>query len=155
MQDDPGVVEVLNKRRKELNRVFQQCARGQGGLRKAGVLQLTMAAFLDEVGKRGLIKDLDVRPTPSVVGTVLPSVHSNLSHLDVKGAFATAQNKGDDAAGGDASDMHVDFDEFCACLALCGHIKYAEVEQMDLPMRVAGIITNLLKEGAISRAKRG
>ena len=60
MQEDPGVVAVLDKRRKDLLKVFQQCARGQGGLKKAGVQQLTMAAFLDEIGKRGLVKDIEV-----------------------------------------------------------------------------------------------
>ena len=40
----------------------------------------------------------------------------------------------------------VDFDEFVVCLALCGHIKYEEVEQMSLAQRVTGIVSNLFGE---------
>ena len=32
------------------------------------------------------------------------------------------------------------------CLALCGHMKYEEVEGMSLAQRVAGIVANLLGE---------
>jgi hypothetical protein len=31
-------------------------------------------------------------------------------------------------------------------LALCGHVKYEEVEQMSLAQRVAGIVANFLGE---------
>ena len=32
------------------------------------------------------------------------------------------------------------------CLALCGHVKYEEVEQMSLAQRVAGIVANFFVE---------
>ena len=34
------------------------------------------------------------------------------------------------------------FDEFYMCVALCGHIKYEEIEQMTIAQRVEGIFYN-------------
>ena len=38
------------------------------------------------------------------------------------------------------------FDEFLVCLALCGHIKYEEIDEMSLAQRVDGVIANYLGE---------
>ena len=46
----------------------------------------------------------------------------------------------------EGDDQTITFDEFVVCLALCGHIKYEEVEQMSLAQRVAGIVANYLGE---------
>ena len=64
----------------------------------------------------------------------------------VAGAFVTAQ-KGMPASAQEAKAREVvDFEEFVTCLALCGHLKYEEVEQMSLAQRVAGIVANFLGE---------
>ena len=64
----------------------------------------------------------------------------------VAGAFVTAQ-KGLPASAQEAKAREVvDFEEFVTCLALCGHLKYEEVEQMSLAQRVAGIVANFLGE---------
>ena len=52
----------------------------------------------------------------------MPKVHSNLSQLDIKGAFVTAQNA-DDADDGVNSLLTIDYDEWLVCLGLCGSIK--------------------------------
>ena len=61
-----------------------------------------------------------------------PPVHSNLSQLDIKGAFVTAQQ-------GEGDKDKVDVAEFLNILALCGHIKYEEIDSMTLAQRVAGV----------------
>ena len=78
-----------------------------------------------------------VVPVGAVAGMTLPAVHTNLSMLDMKGAFVSSQEgeKGRDA---------VSYDEFCTCLALCGHIKYEEVGEMKLAKRVEGIVLQFL-----------
>ena len=95
-------------------------------------------------GSRRIVREVTVSPTPAVKGMVMPKVHSNLSQLDIKGAFVTAQ-KVDDADDGVDSRMTIDFDEWLVCLGLCGQIKYEEVEEMSLAQRVEGIISNYLK----------
>ena len=83
--------------------------------------------------------------TAAVKGMVIPAVHTNLSMLDAKAAFTAAQRTpdSDDAASARAV---VDLSEFQMALALCGTIKYEEVEQMSLAQRVAGIVANFLGE---------
>ena len=44
------------------------------------------------MGERGLLKELSVRPTSAIKGQLLPEVHTNLSALDIKGAFAACQD---------------------------------------------------------------
>ena len=83
--------------------------------------------------------------TAAVKGMVIPAVHTNLSMLDAKAAFTAAQRTpdSDDAASARAV---VDLSEFQMALALCGTIKYEEVEQMSLAQRVAGVAANFLGE---------
>ena len=87
-------------------------------------------------------------------------VHLNLSALDIKAAFAGAQDV-DVAAGAkgvfaqgegkkqDALTMgnanhQIGFDEFLNAIALCGHIKYMEVKGSTMAQRVKGSIDNFL-----------
>ena len=104
-----------------------------GGARRGLSLELLVA----ELSRRGLCKDVKLRPTAAVTGTVLPELRTHLSQHDVKGAFVTAQAAQDEQGA-------VDFNEFVLCLALCGHVKYEEVEGMTLKQRVAGIAANFL-----------
>ena len=89
-----------------------------------------------------LARDVTVLPVPAVTGSTAQPVHLNLAAIEVKAAFVTCQ-RGD---GGDEGNATIDFDEFLVCLALCGHIKYEEVEQMSLAQRVEGIVANYLGE---------
>jgi hypothetical protein len=105
---------------------------------------VTMELFCDDMMDRSVADDKMISPTPAFTGQILPLVHTNLSQLDCKGAFVTCQaNVG--AEGKEGAET-IDFDEFLVCLALCGHIKYEEVHQMDLYARVAGILGNYLRE---------
>ena len=92
----------------------------------------------------GIVREVTVKPTPAVKGMVMTPVHSNLSQLDIKGAFVTAQNE-DTSDDGVDSRQTIDFEEWCICLGLCGQIKYEEVTEMTLRDRIEGIIANYLK----------
>ena len=80
-------------------------------------------------GSRRIVREITVSPTPAVKGMTMPKVHSNLSQLDIKGAFVSAQEQ-DNADDGVNSLLTIDFEEWKMCLALCGTIKYEEVEEM-------------------------
>eukprot|EP00966_Prymnesium_polylepis_P147009 3395466-Prymnesium_polylepis.1 len=100
-----------------------------GGVNAPPNPRMGMEVFCNDLFHRGVAKECTVRPTPAVQGELLANVHSNLSWLDAKNAFVTCQ------AADDTDDkLTVTFDEFVMCLALCGHLKYEEVEQMTLPM---------------------
>ena len=71
---------------------------------------------------------------------VLPEVHTKLSYLDAKCGFITC------AKASNAADEQLGFDDYVMALALCGHMKYEEVEGMSLAQRVAGVCANLLGE---------
>ena len=103
---------------------------------------MSMETFCQDLFDRKVTRDVTVRPTPAVIGASVAPVHSNLSWLDAKGAFVTCQASGES----DAARQTLSFDEFVVCLALCGHIKYEEVEQMSLAQRVEGIVANYLGE---------
>ena len=64
--------------------------------------------------------------------------------LDIKSAFASAQTQ-DTSDDGVNSLLTVDYDEWLVCLALCGHIKYEEIEEMSLVQRVEGLLSNYLR----------
>ena len=86
-----------------------------------------------------------MRPVAAIKGLVIPPVHTSLSMLDAKAAFTAAQRTPE---SGDAASARavVELSEFQTALALCGAIKYEEVEGMSLAQRVAGIIPNFLGE---------
>ena len=100
---------------------------------------MTMDHFVGMLVNRTVAKDVLVHPTPAVSGMAAPEVHSNLSQLDIKGAFVTAQQ-------GDSNRDLIDGDEFVNILALCGSIKYEEVAEMSLTQCVAGIFANFLQQ---------
>ena len=54
--------------------------------------------------------------------------------------------EGRDTAETNEGNETIDFDEFVICLGLIGHIKYEEIEEMTLYMRVEGMIRNFLQE---------
>ena len=108
------------------------------------VINMEMFKSDMDKGARRIVREVTVKPTPAVKGMVMPPVHSNLSQLDIKGAFVTAQNE-DTSDDGVDSRQTIDFEEWCICLGLCGQIKYEEVTEMTLRDRIEGIIANYLK----------
>ena len=140
LQADPECQKIIKERRAELAKQFKKL--GVDGIEAGTGLTTTLEKLMEDFMGRNVTKDITVKPTPAVKGAVVPDVHSNLSWLDCKGAFVTAQDK--DAAGADNNT--VTFDEFVVCLALCGHIKYEEVEQMSLASRVSAAFCNYFGE---------
>jgi hypothetical protein len=90
------------------------------------------------------VRECTITPTPAVKGMAMPAYHSNLSQMDIKSAFVTAQ-AADGADDGVDSRQTIDFEEWQVCLALCGHIKYEEIEEMSLPQKVEGILANYMR----------
>jgi hypothetical protein len=115
---------------------------GKGPRRLFGKSVLGVDLLLKELAERKVQRDLTVAPTPAYRGAVMPAVHTSLSALDIRGAFVTCQS----CAPGEEGADTIDAEEFLVCLALCGHVKYEEVEQMSLAQRVAGIVANFLGE---------
>ena len=103
---------------------------------------ISIDQFLDDMFDRGIIRDQHVSPTAAVVGMEQPSVHLNLSLLDAKGSFVTAQK--DEAKQAGSAKSTVDFEEWIVALALCGHVKYEEVAAMSLAQRVSALMANYL-----------
>jgi hypothetical protein len=139
VQKEPDVKAVLRAAGARLKREFEPKCGTNSGRVSTRTPSMTMETFVHELFERGVMKDVTVHPTPAVTGTVPPPVHSNLSALDIKGAFVTGQT-------GEQHTEYIDFGEFQVMLALCGHIKYEEVEEMSLAQRVAGIVANFLGE---------
>ena len=100
----------------------------------------------DELSARRVTKEITVNPTPKVKGEVFAPRHSNLSWLDAKGAFTTAQfvREGRDTAETNEGNETIDFDEFVICLGLLGHIKYEEIDEMSLADRLQASVDNWL-----------
>jgi len=117
------------------------------GVRKVfGKQVMSMEILQDELTARRVAKDIYITPTPKVKGDAFPQRHCNLSWLDCKGAFTTAQfvREGRDTAETDEGNETIDFDEFVVCLGLMGHIKYLEIEEMTLADRLLAITDNWL-----------
>ena len=115
------------------------------GVRKVfGKQVMNMDMLQDELSARRVTKEVTIKPTPKIQGMEYPERHSNLSWLDAKGAFTTCQNgySGRDTAETTEGNETIDFDEFCICLGLLGHIKYEEIDEMTLADRLNGAVDN-------------
>ena len=142
MKVDDACLGHFASNKKALKKEFEKiCLANRDGSRMFATVVMPVGAFIADLVGRRVVKDLMVTPTPSVVGDDTRPRHSNLSQLDAKGTFTTGQNK-NEASGNDG----VDYDEWCHCLGLCGHIKYEELDEMCLADRVAGVIANYLGE---------
>ena len=135
--EEPDVQVALWSYKSALLKEFRMVIGNAG----ASGQNLSMDVFLDDLFDRGIIRDQMVTPKSAVVGQELPQVHLNLSLLDAKAAFVTAQKE--EANQGKAKGW-LDFDEFVTCLALCGHVKYEEIKEMSLAQRVSGVMENYL-----------
>ena len=79
----------------------------------------------DGVKCKNTLKDVTVEPTPQITGNTELPRHSNLSNLDLKGCYSTAQKKGGDNAATGEGGIGIDYEEFLWIMGLCGHIKCA------------------------------
>ena len=127
------------------------------GIQELGLSTITLETFTIWLGpdfqgdggrgcSRNILKDVMVSPTPQVTGTVVEPRHSNLSNLDLKGCYSTAQKKGNDNKADGKDGANIDYEEFLWTLGLCGWIKYEEIEEMSLAQRIEGVIRNFLQE---------
>ncbi|KOO35144.1 acetyl-coa carboxylase, partial [Chrysochromulina tobinii] len=142
IKKEPEVQAVFARNKPELLKFF--LSKSTATHSKTANPTMTMETFVAQCVERRVCKDTIVKPETNVSGAIVPDVHSNLSQLDIKGAFMTAQGEGKDK---DKIDAH----EFLNILALC-----EEVESMSLEQQVAGVYANFLvqkeKEKAISEA---
>ena len=98
----------------------------------------------EELTKRKAAEEFTIKPAPKVKGDVWPEKHMNLSWLDIKNAFTTCQNgfTGRDTAETAEGSETIDLEEFITLLGLCGHIKYAEIEEMMLADKFVAMVDN-------------
>ena len=82
---------VLRSHRAALDALFRRVA-GEGTEQRPPVM--SMDCFVKELSARKVTMDVTVHPPPAVTGQPQQSYHSNLSLLDAKGAFVTAQKGG-------------------------------------------------------------
>ena len=137
IQKEPECQAVVRARQAQLEKAFK--VKSSAAHSKTANPLMTMEQFVAQCVDRRFAKDVIVHPMPNISGVAVPDVHSNLSQLDIKGAFVTAQQ-------GEGNRDQIDAKEFVHIIALCGHIKYEEVAQMSLPQRVAGAFANFLQE---------
>ncbi|MEC8039040.1 MAG: hypothetical protein VX152_12225, partial [Pseudomonadota bacterium] len=134
----PGDEEALRLEwRKSAGKGQQGSAMTNKNMTDTG-LTMTIDDLCADLLERGVMGDKTQPPYPPVVGMAVEKVHMNLSALDIKGAFVTAQQ-------GEANRDQIDAAEFVHIVALCGHIKYEEVEAMSLAQCVAGAFANVLQ----------
>ena len=154
IESSAEIQELFKTYGKQLRKCWKEINGGSGPMKVEGKEVISMETFCMDMGQAGksdfekgsrrIVREVTVKPTPAVKGMTMPPVHSNLSQLDIKGAFVTAQ-KVDDADDGVDSRQTIDYDEWLVCLGLCGQIKYEEVEVMTLKDRVEGILNNYIK----------
>ena len=136
---------AVNAKKSDLKYRFEKLAKADptAAQHKKTGPQVSIEPFSQHLHEIGIAKEVAVTPKSPVKGKTLPEVKTNLSVLDVKGAFVTAQKIEKKNA-----NTTINFDEFLVCLALCGSIKYAEVkdadgkEMMSLADKVEGILDN-------------
>lgn len=153
---DPLIRAVFNAKEKSVNKAqegvggrIKGLSKTFDGLRKAFEAHsnkkasatkeptMTLEQFIEAMNKRSVAQDLIIDPDPAIAGAYTPTVHSNLSQLDLRSAFVTAQGSGSGAGSNTASSGTViDYAEFCNLLGICGHIKYEEVKEMTLVQKV-------------------
>ena len=136
-----GVQDAMQRRRDGLKRVFDKLCKGEKQKPGKGGPTLSMDVFTQDLFERGIARDVEITPTSPVKGKKLDPVVTKLSVIDAKGAFVTSQK-----VEKENTATTINFDEFMVCLALCGSIKYANVEKMSLAQKVDSLYTNYLGE---------
>jgi len=115
--------------------------REKKALKFFGQTTLTRPTIVGEFKDRGLVVIKKANPRPPTTGAPPPEVEVGLSALDVESAFILCQNG---AHAGDGGNDSIDFDEFLVLLALCGLLKYADLDGMDLGGKIDGIAHEFL-----------
>ena len=91
VQKEPAVQAVLRSHRAALDVQFRRVA-GEGTEQQPPVMSVD--SFVKELSARKVTMDVTIHPPPAVTGQPQQSYHSNLSWMDAKGAFVTAQKGG-------------------------------------------------------------
>jgi hypothetical protein len=114
---NPEVQEVFQKYRAQMRKEWKGINNGQGPMKVEGKEVITMEQFCEDLGQQGkgdfdkgarrVVREVTITPTPAVKGMKMERKHSNLSQLDIKGAFVTAQTA-------DTSNDGVDSRQTCA-----------------------------------------
>ena len=140
---DPEIRAVFNTKGGPLKKAFESHSNKKQSATKAPTM--TLEQLIGAMNHRKVAKDVIVDPAPAITGYYTPTAHSNLSQLDIRGAFVTAQGSGS-GGGSNTADggVVIDYGEFCNLLGLCAHIKYEEIAEMTLPQKVAGIVDSFL-----------
>ena len=145
---DAAAQRTFKSREKALRAFFAaMCAKGG----RPSSRSVRVDVLLRELETRKVLRELEVVPAPAITGLVLPAVHTNLSSTDVKAALACCQGAEVEAEAeaegeGEGDDLSISYEELIGCLALCAHVKYERVPQMDAAARCAAIICNLFGE---------
>ena len=140
---EPEIRAVFNASKLPLKKAFE--ARSNAKIAATKAPTMTLENLLGAMNERKTCKDVIVDPVPAISGYYTPQVHSNLSQLDIRGAFVTAQGSG--SGGGtnqQSGGVVIDYEEFVNILGLCGSIKYEEIKEMSLVQQVQGVVDNFL-----------
>ena len=120
---EPEIRAVFNANKLPLKKAFDARSNAKVSATKAPTM--TLESLLGAMNERKVAKDIIVDPRPAISGYYTPTVHSNLSQLDIRGAFVTAQGSGAGTGTNTQSGgVVVDYEEFLNILGLCGSIKY-------------------------------
>ena len=92
---EPDIRAIFNANKSPLKKAFNARSNAKVAATKAPTM--TLESLLGAMNERKCAKDILVDPTPAISGQYTPEVHSNLSQLDIRGAFVTAQGSGSGA----------------------------------------------------------
>ena len=150
VSESTGIKAVLNAHRPALRRCFDHARQADGQLGSAASAKtLGAEAFCRDLFDRKVAREVVVAAPGSGSAAPQAELRCHLSWLDCKGAFASGLAAADRAAakgGADGEAAPIEFSEFLEALAVCGLIKYEEVQEMSLAQRVSGILANYLGE---------
>ena len=133
--------KLFGKSRDGLRKHFEAACKAREKSRSLfGSLVMTCPTLVALLTERRLLGARLVTPRATTTGGATADVEVALSAADVQRAFVSCQN----GQHGDEGNATIDFDEFLTCLALCGMLKYADVESMDLAGKIDGIAHEFL-----------
>mgnify|MGYP006141543405 CR=1 FL=1 len=98
---EPEIRAVFNHNEKPLKKAFEARSNAQFAGTKGPTM--TLENLIGAMNERKVAKDVVIDPVPAISGTYCPDVHSNLSQLDIRSAFVTAQGSGSGGGSNNAS----------------------------------------------------
>jgi hypothetical protein len=84
---EPDIRAIFNANKPALKKAFDARSNAASAATKAPTMSLE--SLLGVFNERHVVKDAIINPTPAISGAYTPDLHSNLSQLDVRGAFVT------------------------------------------------------------------